>query len=278
MSQLQDVTLTTTKKPQAHIHLFSNDHRDITALELASVWIGSLLFLFFILLLSKNIYRSVKTPSILKNLKTYSEGPFHSTERSADGTIVPALNYFENEKAKDILRSRRPRNKKEHKKQRRKRERIAKNAVRPDDDYVDSMMFLEMQMFQMDEDDSKIIHYFEDKSQEEIIIDEILSMPMDNLRVPDRFLSPIVERPSSSRTMSTVSSSRRMSGIPSSPDENSITFIPLPSPLCPSYLPSKPVTGIWSKTHSTDHLYRYTHIERIVYPPERVIFPPGFAS
>ena len=105
-SALQDETTTTTEKPHAHIHLFSEDHRDITALELASVWIGTLLFIFCIVLLTKNIYRSVSTPTILKRLRTYAEGPFHGTEKTEDGTIVPAVNYFEKEKAKEIFRKR----------------------------------------------------------------------------------------------------------------------------------------------------------------------------
>ena len=80
-------------------------------------------------------------------------------------------------------------------------------------------MFLEMQMFQMDDVDGKIIPNVEDKSQEEIIIDEILAMPMDTLmqvkKVPDRLLSPIAER-LPARRMSSILNSRRMSAVPCS--------------------------------------------------------------
>ena len=50
----------------------------------------------------------------------------------------------------------------------------------------------------------------------------------------------------------------------------------LPLPLLPPYLPTKPVRLIWSRRHNTSQLYRYTHIERLVYPYERVIVPPAF--
>jgi hypothetical protein len=291
-SSLEDGTTTTTEKPHAHIHLFSNDHRDITALELASVWIGTLLFVFCIVLLSKNIYRSVRTPTILKRLRTYADGPFASTEQTEEGTIVPAVNYFEAEKAKEMFRkksNRGTRREKEREKRRKKRERKSKNAIIQDDEYLDSMMFLEMQMFQMDDDDNKIIPNVEDKTQEEIIIDEILSMPMDTLmrvkKVPDRLLSPMTER-QPPRRMSAIPSSRRMSAIPCSrrgsalyslEEPDSSTLIPLPSPFSPPYLPTRPVSGILAPNHNTERLYRYTHIERIVYPHERVIVPPGYA-
>ena len=90
---------------------------------------------------------------------------------------MPAVNYFEEEKAKEIFRKK-PKNGsrkvKKHEKKRKKKARKSKNVVMQDDEYLDSMMFLEMQMFQMDDVDGKIIPNVEDKSQEEIIIDEIL--------------------------------------------------------------------------------------------------------
>ena len=57
---------------------------------------------------------------------------------------------------------------------------------------------------------------------------------------------------------------------------NTSYIIPLPVPLTPPYLPTKPVSMIWSSKHSTERLYRYTHFERIVYPHERVIVPPAY--
>ena len=52
--------------------------------------------------------------------------------------------------------------------------------------------------------------------------------------------------------------------------------ISLPSPLLPPYLPTKPVSLVWSGKHHTSLLYRYTHIERLVYPHQRLIVPPAF--
>ena len=85
---------TTTEEPHGHTHIFSNNHRDITALELAFVWVGTLLLLFGLFLLSKRIYRSVRTPAILKRLRGYADGPFASTEQTEDGKIVPAVHYY----------------------------------------------------------------------------------------------------------------------------------------------------------------------------------------
>ena len=254
---------------------------------------GTLLLVFFIVLLSKNIYRSVQTPTVLKRLRSYTEGPYSSTEISEEGTIVPVVNYFDEEKAKEIFHKKYKKGskkEKEREKRRKKREIRAKNAVMQDDEYLESLVFLEMQMFQMDDVEGKLVPYIEDKSQEEIIIDEILSLPMDTLmtvkNVPDRLLSPITERPparrmssiASSRRMSSIASSRRMSEAPSAREDSVLDMIPLPLALCPPYLPSKPVSGILAPQHNTDRLYRYTHIERIVYPHERVIVPPGFVS
>ena len=43
--------------------------------------------------------------------------------------------------------------------------------------------------------------------------------------------------------------------------------ISLPSPLPPLYQPGQQVPGVWSANHTTERLYRYTHIEGIIYPP-----------
>ena len=68
------------------------------------------------------------------------------------------------------------------------------NRILPEDT---NLLHLEMQLVMMDETaGEKIIK--DDQSQEEIIIDEILSMSMDALldtpKVPDRLLSPMVRR------------------------------------------------------------------------------------
>ena len=60
-----------------------------------------------------------------------------------------------------------------------------------------NLLQLEMQLVLMDDEaEEKIIK--DDPSQEEIIIEEILSMSMDalldTLKVPDRLLSPMVTR------------------------------------------------------------------------------------
>ena len=215
--------------------------------------------------------------------------------------IVPSVLYFDKERAKEIFRPRskkREKRRKEREKRKIKREKRLKkqshNVVNPEDEYLDSMMLLEMQMFQMDDDDKKIIkeegESDQPRGEEEIIIDEILAMPIDSFMsepaVPDRLLTPRGPRykPASaaSRAVSGLAG-RRLSIVseeggpgPGPGGSDSSIPLPLPLPLSPPYLPGRPVLGIWAANHNTDRLYRYTHIERIVYPHERVIFPPGF--
>ena len=43
--------------------------------------------------------------------------------------------------------------------------------------------------------------------------------------------------------------------------------ISIPDPLSPLYQPSQHVPRVWSSSHTTERLYRYTHIEGIIYPP-----------
>ena len=288
LDPLLDQSTTTTQKPHGHTHLY----RDISALELASVWVATLLLFFGLILLSKKIYRSVRTPAILKRLRSYAEGPYASTEQTEEGTIVPAVHYFEAEKAKEMFRNKskqKTKKQKEREKRMKRRERQSVNAIAPEEEHLDSMMFLEMQMFQMDEDDYKIIPEEENKSNEEIIIDAILTIPIDTLmqhkNVPDKLLSsPKVQRQSSRRMsgdsvyqrMSLAASSRRGSAIDPQQDPNGSRSIPLPTPLYPSYLPTKPVVGILNPNHNTERMYRYATMERIVYPHERVIVPAGF--
>ena len=133
------------------------------------------------------------------------------------------------------------------------------------------------------DDERKII--LEDQSKEEIIIDEILSMPIDSVltvpKIPDRLLSPLVTRhrdPALSLPGSVEDLSQpRLPGSPGRfvPSSSQLESVPLPAPLGPPYLPTKPVTSVWSRRHTTERLYRYTHFERIVYPHERIIMPPA---
>ena len=113
-----------------------------------------------------------------------------------NGTIVPSVSYYNQEEAANILsRHRRTREATRRGKRRKVSRKISSvNRILPDDN---NFLHLEMQLVLMDERaEDKIIK--DDQSQEEIIIDEILSMSMDALletpKVPDRLLSPMVRR------------------------------------------------------------------------------------
>ena len=104
---------------------------------------------------------------------------------------MPSVSYYDQEEANNILRRPQAR--------RRLRGREAKRKVArivPEDSSC-NLLQLEMQLVLMDDEaEEKIIK--DDPSQEEIIIEEILSMSMDALldtpKVPDRLLSPMVTR------------------------------------------------------------------------------------
>ena len=271
----------TTEYHIAHIHLFSQ------FLEIASVWIALLLGILGVVLAARNLWRHFHTSPLLRRLMQYAEGPAYETTVAADGTIVPAVHYFDLEGAREIM----SRDKKKKRETRRRldnyKERRHKSAVAVHNDVaaITSLQMLEMEIEFINcdaEDGQKIIS--DDKSQEEIIIDEILSMPIDSLltvpKVPDRLLSPLVTNPRRiQHSLETTSDS----GQDQRPRRSSSTDLSrpnidilLPSPLTPPYLPTKPVSSVWSARHTTNQLYRYTHFERIVYPHQRVIVPPAF--
>ena len=279
---------TTTEYHIAHIHLFSHNDNTVHPLEIASVWIALLLGILGVVLAARNLWRHFHTSPLLRRLMQYAEGPAYETTVAADGTIVPAVHYFDLEGAREIMSL----DKKKKWKTRRRldnyKERRHKIAVAVHNDVaaMTSLQMLEMEIEFINcdaEDGQKIIS--DDKSQEEIIIDEILSMPIDSLltvpKVPDRLLSPLVTNPRRIQHISQETTSD--SGQDQRPRRSSSTDLSrpnidilLPSPLTPPYLPTKPVSSVWSARHTTNRLYRYTHFERIVYPHQRIIVPPAF--
>ena len=184
-----------------HVHLFShsNSSHSIHPLELALVWAALLLVVLVLVLLARNVYRHLHTPHLVQRLQAYSQGPDLEVAVTEAGTIVPSVSYYDQEEAANILsrhrrggRTREAARREKTRKGSRKIKNI--NQVLPDDNNV---LHLEMQLVLIDEKaEEKIIK--DDQSQEEIIIDEILSMSMDALletpKVPDRLLSPMLRR------------------------------------------------------------------------------------
>ena len=223
------------------------------ALQLASIWSLGILSLCCIITLIRNICLALRPPAMFASLKTSSTGPIQSTARTKDGTIVPVVNYFEEEKAKKIMKKRGKRSRRrerQRERRRRKRERRMMNRNVQEEDYADSMKLLEMQMLELEEEDEdeKII-----ECRCSDLSDQYNLLQVTNL--PDILLSPTAAT-YQDRRLSTLSTTRRKS-----------SAVGLSPPLIPPYLPSRPVSVLWSSTHNTDSLYRYTHMERVVYPP-----------
>ena len=51
------------------------------------------------------------------------------------------------------------------------------------------------------------------------------------------------------------------------PTQSPSPVIPIAAPLLPLYQPGQAVPQVWSRNHSSERLYRYRHIEGIIYPP-----------
>ena len=95
---------TSTTHPLSHIHIFSDDDHTVHPLEIASVWIAILFSLLVIILVTRNLWRHFHTPPLLKRLRIYAEGPVYETSVTEDGAIVPAINYFDSDEAREIVR------------------------------------------------------------------------------------------------------------------------------------------------------------------------------
>ena len=274
---------TTTEYHIAHIHLFSHNDNTVHPLEIASVWIALLLGILGVVLAARNLWRHFHTSPLLRRLMQYAEGPAYETTVAADGTIVPAVHYFDLEGAWEIMSLDKKKKRETQRRLDNNKERRQPVAVHNDVAAMTSLQMLKMEIEFINcdaEDGQKIIS--DDKSQEEIIIDEILSMPIDSLltvpKDPDRFLTPLVINPRRIQQETTSDSGQDQRPRRSSSTDLSRPNIDilLPSPLTPPYLPTKPVSSVWSARHTTNRLYRYTHFERIVYPHQRVIVPPAF--
>ena len=219
---------------------------------LSIIWIISILLLLCSIFIVRNILRVFGTPVRIKQMESYCEGPLQSTARNKEGTIVPVVNYFEKEKKRTVVNKRRWWGD-EAERQREDQVRIKENPQQSNSsimksDHLDSMKILEMQME----------HYYED--DDEKILDSDVG---GEVFLPDIHISP-------SETIIHQLNSRRVStfSVPSiSSRRPSLATPSTPTPLSPSYLPSRPVSVLWSSSQPSVRLYSYPHIERIVYPP-----------
>ena len=181
-----------------HVHLFpQTESHHVHPLELALVWAAMLLVILVLVLLSRNLYRHLHTLHLVQRLQAYAQGPDLEVAVTESGTIVPSVSYYDQQEASNILRSSRTRRRQRERASREGRRKVTKIGPEVPQDTSYNLLQLEMQLVLVeDEADEKIIK--DDQSQEEIIIEEILSMSMDALletpKVPDRLLSPMVTR------------------------------------------------------------------------------------
>ena len=193
------------------------------------------------------------TPVRLKQMESYCEGPLQSTAWNKEGRIVPVVNYFQEKKTRTMMNKRgrqRGKGKRNKEGQGKTGEELQQNnSFVMKSNYLDSMKLLELQMEQ-----------YHDSNDEEKILDsetgEAESLPHIHISPSETIIQQGDSRKMSIVSVPSISSRRPSLAIPSSP-----------TPLSPSYLPSRPVSVLWSSSQPCVRLYSYPHIERIVYPP-----------
>lgn len=242
---------TTSELEYSHIHLFPHQDKTVHPLELALVWIVSLLVIMVLVMVSRNIWKHFYNSPHLARLQDSCDGDCYGSTIDSDGIIVPSIRHYEPDEARNIIR-------------RKKRSASAgpigeyqmkrvSNRVASD---CQRIMELEMELSSITDDpeESQILSETEDNilEEDELVLDEILSLTIDSML----------------QALTTESQEPRSKMLES-------PAISLPSPLSPAYIPVRPVFSIWSHQHTSDRLYRYTYIERIVYPHQRLIVPPA---
>ena len=219
--------------------------------SLAIIWIVSITLLLCIISMVRHIYQVIAASARIKQMESSCEGPVQSTAWNKEGKIVPVVRYLKEDR-KSIMNKRgdgSEEGERRGEEQGRTRERLQQsNSFVMKNDYDDSLKLLEMHMEQHHNgDDDKILD--SDEGGPEIF--------------PNIHISP-------SETIIHKLCNIRMSNVSVCTPNFHHTHLEIPltlTPLSPSYLPSHPVSFLWSSSQPCVRLCSYPHIERIVYPP-----------
>ena len=205
------------------------------------LWTGLLAMLLAIFMAVQVVVSLKKRRKVLPILQSESSGPFSSTRVGSGGIILPHVVYRTEQETRN------------------KEMEIAGEEItilKQDQEILDAMELLELTY----QADTKII--------KEDVFDIIPFKNNDDTHPNDNKLKELIIE------------LEEMSPIRSHPIQEKETNIHLKSnqpdiltnqepslPLSPAYYPSRKVSLVWSENHHVQDLYRYTHFDRIVYPP-----------
>ena len=205
------------------------------------LWTGLLAMLLAIFMAVQVVVSLKKRRKVLPILQSESSGPFSSTRVGSGGIILPHVVYrtepeTRNEEMEKVARE------------------IAK--VKQDQEILDAMELLELTY----QADTKII--------KEDVFDIIPFKNNDDTNSNHNELKElIIELEDMSPKRSHPIQEEEANSHPKS-NQPTILANQKPSlPLSPAYHPSRKVSLVWSENHHVQDLYRYTHFDRMVYPP-----------
>ena len=264
-----------------------------------SFWILNIMIAFLIMTFMKSVYTVVMPPKIVRILQEMSKGPFNTAKEGSGGSIEPVVHYFvpnaqdrgsnklieKTVKAQEWIRDRLPSDNLVELFQTPSINAEAEHeSLQSNSQMLDAQRLLTLHLENLKKSNSK-----QSNKQIPILFDYCENCNQDSKpRTTSHAKSPHTpdddpdEESEESKDNITDSLLQQTDSHccnslitydqPSIPDiprsaSTAPLSISLPTPLPPSYQPALPVPRVWSKTHTTERLYRYTHIEGIIYPP-----------
>ena len=196
-------------------------------------------------------------PMVVRLLRSMSNKPFNTAKKNSHGFIEPVVHYFAPEKQKDKLDN--IVDKVE------KTKNWLSSKLNPDHVDVINVPALEAESEYENKVSNKQI-----LDAEYLLTKQLESLEKDPTRMKSsqiisKISDPVLEVEEVGSCRGTKLKNPTAAAGSSSTKPN--PEISIPDPLHPLYQPSQHVPRVWSSSHTTERLYRYTHIEGIIYPP-----------
>ena len=253
------------------------------------------MIVFLIMTFLKSVYTVVMPPKVVRILKEMSKGPFNTAKEGEGGSIEPVVHYFapnaqprksnklseRTVKAKEWIRDKIPSDDLVELFQAPSINAEAEHeSLKSNSQILDSQRLLTLHLESLKKSNNKksnknvpiLFDYCENCNQDRKSKTKNPQTPDDE---PDKESQQAKGDITDSLLQQTEAHCCNSIITYDPPPKSDMTrrastpplSIPLPTPLPPSYQPALPVPRVWSKTHTTERLYRYTHIEGIIYPP-----------
>ena len=205
------------------------------------LWTGLLAMLLAIVMAVQVVVSLKKRRKVLPILQSESSGPFSSTRVGSGGIILPHVVYRTEQETRDDEKGKNT-------------EEITK--LKQDQEILDAMELLEL----TNQADTKII-------KEDVFDIKPFKNNDDTNPNNNKLKELIIELEEMSPKRSHPNQEKETNSHPKS-NQPTIPTNQKPSlPLSPAYHPRRKVSLVWSENHHVQDLYRYTHFDRMVYPP-----------